>query len=225
MALHNTSLADSFLPGAVETSMDGGAIDVTQVVDELLASLHAGSRAELVFWTEAQLYQWMDEAVKRLAAIAALFVGRNSGLTVPATATYSLPNQLLATLHVSVDQDAIRPANTMELEARDDSYQTTEGTPDAWYQDLLGAGVLGLAPVPDEEIALAEIYTGWPTALDAGQTMLAAPPPIKGYLAMYALGEAYGIEGEMEMPEVAAHCRGRLELYHQLFRAYYGPGI
>jgi hypothetical protein len=24
---------------------------------------------------------------------------------------------------------------------------------------------------------------------------------------------------------VAAHCRGRLELYHQMFQAYYGSGM
>jgi hypothetical protein len=227
MGLLNTGLWDDFLPGDTDTNSDvnAGGIDSAQVIDEALWSLHAATRADLVFWTEAQLLQWLDEAVKRLASIAGVFIGRNVGLTGIGTATAALPIQHIATLHVSVDGVAIRPANTMELEARDEAYQTTQGTPDSWYEDLLGHGVLGLAPVPDAELPLAEIYEGWPTALDIGQTIVAGPAPLKGYLGMCLLAAAYGTEGELEMPDVAAHCRGRVEMYHQMMRSYYGAGF
>jgi hypothetical protein len=226
MALLNTSLWDSILPGATETSSDAGGVDVTQVIDQALWDLHAASRADLVFWTEAQLIQWLDEAVKRLSAIACVFVGRSVTLTVASQAAYTHPSQHVSTLHVSLGTTALRPAATLELEAKDPAYQTTEGTPTHWYEDLLGVGSLALAPVPDEsDVNLARIYEGWPDALDVQQTVVAAPGPLKGYLGMCLLAEAYGIEGEMESPDIAAHCRGRLDLYHALLQHYYGAGV
>jgi hypothetical protein len=226
MALLNTALWDSILPGAAETSSDAGGVDVSAVIDQALWDLHAESRSDLVFWTESQLYQWLDETVKRLSAIACLFVGRSITLTVEGQAGYTQPPQHVSTLHVSLDTEALKPASTLELEAKDPGYQTTQGTPENWYEDLLGLGSLALCPVPDtSDVNLPRIYEGWPDKLEAGQTMLSAPAPMKGYLGMALLAEAYGIEGEMEMPEVAAHCRGRLELYHALFQQYYGRGI
>lgn len=44
-----------------------GEIQTTGVIDQLLPSLHADSRANLYFWSEADLIQWMDEALKGLA--------------------------------------------------------------------------------------------------------------------------------------------------------------
>jgi hypothetical protein len=227
MALLNTSLWDSILPGSTESSVDAGGVDISQVIDQALWDLHAASRADLVFWTEAQLIQWLDEAVKRLASVACVFVGRFTGvLTVDGQAAYAHPPQHVSTLHVSLGTTALRPAATLELEAKDPAYQTTEGTPTHWYEDLLGLGSLGLAPVPDtSDLTIRQIYEGWPAALDPGQTMVAAPAPLKGYLGFYLLSEAYGIEGEMESPDIAAHCRGRLDLYHALLQHYYGKGI
>jgi hypothetical protein len=227
MALLNTSLWDSILPGAAETALDAGGVDVSEVIDQALWDLHAASRADLVFWTEAQLIQWLDEAVKRLASAACVFVGRfTATLTVQGQAGYSHPPQHVSTLHVSLNSTALRPAATLELEAKDPAYQTTQGTPAHWYEDLLGLGSLGLAPVPDtSDVTMPQIYEGWPAALDPGQTMVAAPAPLKGYLSMALLAEAYGIEGEMEAPDIAAHCRGRLDLYRALLQHYYGVGI
>lgn len=224
MALLNTSLWNSFLPGETDTSTDAGGVDITEVIDDGLWALHAASRDDLVFWTETQLIQWIDESVKRLAGIAGVFIGRNAALTVPGSASATLPSQHLSTIHVTVNGVAIRPACTMELEARDPNYLTTPGAPNAWYEDLLGLGVMGLAPVPDAEVPLAEIYNGWPAPLDKLQTVVAGPPPLKGYLAACMLAEAYGTEGEMEMPDLAAHCRGRKALYEQMLTTYYGAG-
>jgi hypothetical protein len=223
MARLNTSVTDAFLPGEVETAQAG--IDIAQVIDDALPALHAASRADLTFWSEVQLVQWLDEAVKRLAAIAAVFIGRNVTVTVPGTATSVLPPQHVVTTHVTVDGVSIRPVGTMELEARDPAYLTTQGTPAWWYEDMLDSGIIGLAPIPDSAVSLAEVYNGFPPPLDLQQTMLDGPPPLKGYLAMCLLAEAYGQEGEMEMPDVAEHCRGRVKLYEQLLERYYGQGI
>jgi hypothetical protein len=229
MSLPDSTLAGSILPGGLSGELPDGSLDTTQVIDELLPSLHAGSRADLTFWTEGDLIQWLDEALKRLARVACVFVGRTASiLTVAGQAAYSLPQRHISTLHVSHLDTAIRPAGTMELEAQNPAYQTAQGTPAYWYEDLQGNAVFCLAPVPDtSDEPLPMIYEGWPDALDAGkqQTMVAAPPPLKGYLAMCVLAAAYGREGEMEMPDVAAHCKERVAMYDQIFQSYYGAGL
>lgn len=232
MSLGNTTLWGDVLPGGpLSGDSQAGDIDTTQVIDELLATLHVNSRAELApWWTEAELIEWMDEALKRLSRVACVFVGRQGSqpLTVATQAQYTLPVQHVATLHVSYGAASLRPANMMELEARDPAFQTTLGTPDHWYEDLLGMAAFGITPVPVlSDIPLPMIYEGWPTALDpgGGQTLVPAPPPLKGYLAMAVIAQAYGAEGEMEAPDIAQHCRGRLDLYETLLQTYYGKGM
>lgn len=222
------TLWGDIVPGGLEGELSDGGIDADQVVDELLPSLHAASAADadLSFWTRNDLIQWMDEGLKRLARKAAVFIGRQASiLSVPGTATYAHPLQHISTLHVSFGSTSLRPAAVIEIEARDPNFVTTPGTPDHWYENLLGQDAIGLTPVPDSEESIPQIYEGWPTALAADQTKAAAPAPVKGYLAMYVLAEAYGREGEMEMPDVAQHCKARVEFYEQIFQRYYGEGM
>lgn len=229
MSLANTTLWDSLLPGGSGTDIADPGIDTTQVIDEALWSLHAGSRADLVFWTAGDLIQWLDEAVKHLSRVACVFVGRDaSTLTVTGQATYPLPDRHVSTLHMSHLTTPMRPAGTMELEARDEAYQTTQGTPAYWYQDLQGGAQFGVAQVPDTTgEPMPVIYQGYPDALDAaGQnTLVPGPPPLKGYLAMCLLSAAYSAEGELESPDIAAHCKMRMKIYEQMFATYYGKGI
>lgn len=230
MPLFDTTLWGDVLPGG-SGEAEGGEIDVTQVIDEALPSLHAGSRATLHHWTEAELLEWLDDGLKRLARLACVFVGRvASTVTVEGLATYALPPRHIATLHVSHVTRPLRPANTIELEALDPDYQTTEATEDSpithWYQDLLNGQYFGVRPVP---VILGEplpmIYEGYPVPIDLGQTLVAAPAPLKGYLTMFLLWRAYSKESETEMPDLAAHSKARCELYEQLFTSYYGRGM
>lgn len=229
MSLLNTTLWGSLLPGGTGTDAPDGSLDTTEVIDHLLPDLHAESRAALTFWAEAELIRWLDEGLKRLSRIACVFVGRDTSiLTVAGQAAYNLPARQVATLHVSLEAAPLRPANMLELEMRDPAFASAEGTPDHWYEDNLGAAKVALAPVPDTvDLSVPVIYAGWPPEIDAGKqnTMVEAPAPLKAYLAMCALAEAYGQEGEMEMPDVAAHCRGRMAMYEQLLASYYGEGI
>jgi hypothetical protein len=228
-SLPNSTLVGSILPGGVGGSTQAGSIDTTQVIDEILPSLHASTRGDLApEWSEGDLIEWMDEAVQRLAAIACVFVGRSTALlTAPATATYPLPSDHLSTLHVTYKTTSLRGASHLQLEGRDANYRTAEGTPLNWYEDLLGLATIALAPVPNDAQALPLVYQGLPPTLDAGKqnTLLAAPSPIKGYLAMAILAGAYGREGELEMPDIADHCRGRLKLYEQSLTSYYGKAL
>ena len=204
-------------------------IDTSAIIQSILPDLHADTVADLTFWTEADLIRWEDEAVKRLARVAAVFVLRDASLiTVAGQAGYNLPPRHVATLHVSLGNQPLRPANMEELEGLDSAFRITPGAPERWYEDKLAAPKVALAPVPDVAFTpLPMVYNSWPPELDVNKvnTTLAAPAPVKGYIAMAVLGAAYQIEGESEMPDVAAHCRGRLDLYEQTFRGYYGRGI
>ena len=81
--------------------------------------------------------------------MAGVFVGRiASTLTVAGQATYALPANHISTLHLSYNTTPLRPANVNELAALDDQFRTAQGTPNAWYQDLLGGNVVGVVKVP-----------------------------------------------------------------------------
>lgn len=204
-----------------------GSLDTTAVVDGLLPSLHSDSRAHLTFWSETDLIRWMDEGLKRLARVCGVFVERDTSLTTSnGVGLYALPERQDATLHVSFDTTPLRPAAMIELEMRDSSFQTATGTPDHWYEDGQGWNV-GVTPVPTSAKALPIIMTCWPQELDIARknTLVQAPAPLSGYLAMYVLSKAYGREGESEMPDLAQHCAARCQMYEQIFQKYYGAGL
>lgn len=204
-------------------------IDTAAVINSILPDLHAEVLTELTFWTESDLIRWQDECVKHLSHLALMFVVRDTTIvTAAAGPRYNLPPRHVTTLHVSLGATPLRPANVEELEGLDPAFQSSQGTPERWYEDKIGTPELALAPVPDTGgVAVPVVYSSWPPEIDVNKvnTTLAAPAPLKGYMAMAILSEAYGSEGEAEMPDVAAHCRGRLALYEQLFQGYYGKGI
>lgn len=209
-------------------------IDTAAVIDGVLADLHADTRANLGFWTGVELIRSLDEALKRLSRLAAIFVLRDaSTITEGGTAAYALPARHVATLHVSWGRVPLRPANMLELEGRDPAFESTPGQPTHWYEDLLAASKIALAAVPPTGLGgygareLAMIYNSWPPEQDTAElnTQVLGPLPLKGYLAMAVLAAAYGAEGESEMPDVAEHCRGRMFLYEATFAQYYGKGL
>jgi len=204
-----------------------GSIDTVAVIDELLPSLHADTRANLVYWTEADLINWMDEGLKRLARLCGVFIERDTSIsTVNGTGVYALPERQDTTLYVSFGTTPLRPAAMIELEMRSATFQTDSGTPDHWYEDAQGWNV-GITPVPTTAVSLPLIMACWPPTLDVSKvnTLVQAPAPLAGYLTMYVLAKAYGREGESEMPDVAQHCQARCEMYEGIFEHYYGAGL
>jgi hypothetical protein len=200
-------------------------INTTAVINGILPDLHAASSADLVFWDPTDLIRWTDECVKQLGRLAPVFALRDTSLTtVPGTAAYDLPARHIATIHVSVGQTSLRPANVAELEGLDPAFRTTAGPPRRWYEDVLPVPSIALAPVPIAAATIPVVYASFPPEVDVNSvnTSVPAPPPVQGYIANYILAEAFQKEGESEMPDVAAHCRGRLALYEQAFQQYFG---
>lgn len=227
MGLFDSELWGSALPGGLAINLTAGSIDTRAVVDSALPLLHADTRANLTFWSETDLIEWMDEGLKRLSRVAGVFVEMDSSInTVNGTATYALPERHNASLYISYGNAPLRPASMIELEMRDAAFQTTTGTPDHWYEDGQGPNV-GLSPVPTSAVNVPLVMSCWPPVLDDAQLnrLVQAPAPLAGYLLMYTLSKAYGREGESEMPDVAAHCSARCDMYTQMFTKYYGAGL
>lgn len=207
-----------------------GELNTVTVLAQLLPMLHADTMADLSYWTQADLIDWMDEGLKRLARVAAWDVEQDTSITTAnGVAAYALPERQDATLYVSLGNPGVtplRPASMIELEARNAAFQSTPGTPDHWYEDGQGDNV-ALTPVPTTAGPVTLVMSAWPPALDAAQvnTLVQAPAAFAGYLTFYALQNAYGREGESEMPDVSAHCAERCGMYEKLFTHYFGPGI
>jgi hypothetical protein len=215
----------SLLPGEADTNVAGSLIDQTVITAFLLPVLHSDTTANLVFWSTAELIQWIDAGVKRLARLAGLFIGRSvDGATAIGTATYPLPSQFLSTRHVSYNGAPLRPANTAELEARDPSFSTTPGTPARWYQDTLGEATVGLAPVPIAVAPLWLIYHGWPQTVDIGLVHTTIPLPwcLEGAIELYVIAQAYSKEGDAYAPDIAKHATDIAALYEAAAAGYWG---
>jgi len=202
-----------------------GEINTSTVLDNLLPDLHSDSYANLTFWTQAQLIDFEDQGAKQLSRAAMLFVERDtSKTTIIGGRTYSLPARHNATVHVSYGSTPLRPATTIEMEARDPAFETTAGDPDHWYEDNLDATIIGLAPVPNAAGSLPMICSVYPPDL-ATTPLLQAPAPVAIYLTYYVLAKAYGKESETEEPDLAQHCAAKAALMEQLFLHYYGEGL
>lgn len=204
-----------------------GEINSEAMLAELLPSLHADSFAHLNFWTQADLINHTDEACKRLARICTMFVVRDTSITTAGgTAIYSLPSSQVSTIHISLNTSPLRPAAVIDLESRDEQFQSTPGTPDHWYEDDLMLNTVGLVPVPTAAANLPVICSQYPPDLDVAQenVLVQAPAPVGIYLSFAVLGALYGEEGESEQPDLAKHCAARAGMLEQVFQQYFGKG-
>ena len=127
---------------------------------------------------------------------------------------------------MSLGTGALCPAAVIDLEARDEQFQSTSGTPDHWYEDDLALGTIGLCPVPTAVAQVNSINSVYPLDLDVAlvNTLLQAPAPLAIYLMFSVLAAVYGEEGEAEQPDLAQHCQGRADMLTQVFQSYYGKG-
>lgn len=202
-----------------------GEIDTQAMLTALLPTLHSDSFADLTYWSQSDLVNHTDEAVKKLSRSAMVWINRDTSITtVAGTGTYTLPADAENTIHASLATTPLRAAAVMDLEAGDENFQSTLGTPDHWYEDDLTLGTIGLCPVPTAAAPVNTINTVYPPDLDTGlvNTLVQAPAPLAIYLSFAVLAAVYGVEGESEQPDLAKHCQGRADMLTQVFQSYYG---
>lgn len=209
------------------------SISVNDLITNLLGPLHSDSTANLVFWSDAELTRFFDEAVKSHARKAGVFIVRDitSVTLVQGTAVYDAPARHISTLYVALDGVPLIASSSSELELLDDNYKTTQATADSpiayWYADKEGVNKIGFYPVPNAAAAGKHpelIINQFPAELDEAHSNTTIPVPActGDYLEAVVLGEAYSKESDARLPETSAGMKGLAALYEQLDRDLYG---
>jgi hypothetical protein len=206
-------------------------VDADQVIAELLPAFGASSLSDLTWASQTELYQWADEALKRLSHRAGVFVERDTTTNVTAPdGSYPVPAAHIDTIHVALltfnpaAALSLRATTVEELAALDATWPLTSGAVERFSMDQGPEGFITIYRLPLVSGNLAWIFHKFPTAIQAGQTAIAAPSPIGDYLAYAMLGEARRKESEAAMPEVADHCDQMMALMEEVVTAYWGPG-
>lgn len=198
-----------------------GFINASLVVGDLWAPLNARGPADAVFWTEDELYNWIDEGVKRFARKHAAFVVYDQSLDAATDqAAYTLPAAHILTFQADLNGKTLRARNVQEMEALDSRWTTAAAAePRAFLLDTRGLLELTLAPPPDvtfngQDIGL--VMAELPAAITRTTAILAAPPALREYFTFYALGEARAKESNASMDETAAWYRSLVDLIDQV---------
>lgn len=199
----------------------GTLIDLRDSLSDLYPQLLASGASDLIYWTEDELYRYFDDAAKRLARNAGVFVERNTSITtVIDTGTYNLPAKQISTIHVSFDDSALRAASVQEFEALDETWQDADyDTPARWAQIV---ETIALYPPPDAAETLAIVRHVFPAAVSPTQQMISAPVVLRDYFRYFAQAAARGKESKGAMPEVAAWLGQLSGMYEDVARSYWG---
>lgn len=200
-------------------------VDARDILTELYPQLAASGASDLVYWTEDELYRYVDDAGKRLARNVGCFVQRDTSLTAQVgVAEYADPERHLSTIHVSLADESLREATVQELEAESDAWALDSGSPDRWLQ-LRGQNTLRLYRQPDagaDGDAIAIIEHVFPADVDAAAPELDVPLVLRDYFRFHAEAAARGKESKAAMPEVSQWLRQLTDMYENVARTYWG---
>lgn len=206
-------------------------VNFAQVLGDLYPRLNATSQTDAVYWNDAEIYQWFDEATQRLARSAGVFVARDTSISVVnSQGAYDLPSDQISTIQADLAGVVLRPRTVEELEALDADWPAAIGppSPSAFVQNVLGVGVVALYPAPgaaDSGNTLALVIHVAPATVSASNTLLSAPSVLQDYFGFYALAEARAKESRGAMPEVADWLRSVTALYEQAIEGYWGEAM
>lgn len=200
-------------------------MDIANAIAACWPHLNATGAGDAMFWTEAELYAWADEELKRIARAAPVFVETASTALVGGTGRYSLPARHLATVEAVAISQTMRASSIEEFSAGDVAWATrTTAQPRHYAQDENGLDGITLYPVPDGTMAgnLATVYAQYPAAVSAGSSTITAPEVLRDAFMFAALAGARGKETPSAMPEVAEWCAGVTGLYRQTVSEVWG---
>lgn len=217
-------LALLFAPQPAPPSLE--FINLALVLREVYPALNAAGPNDLVFWSETELYEYLDESQSRLARTCGVFVKRDTSVTSEAnTGTYALPADHVSTVQADLGGVVLRARTVHELEALDALWPATVGEPAAFVQDLMGLGEIVLYPAPSAEygaVALGLVERVLPPALSSSNGALAAPTCIQEYFVLSAIAAARGKQSKAEMPDVAAWLQKITGTMEQAMTEYWG---
>jgi hypothetical protein len=180
--------------------------------------------------TSDELFQYADDAAKRLARTTALFltydasIGANVG-----QATYALPAGFVfsesAWLNYGASTQQLRPTSAAELWALDQAWPATNGYTTRISFDAADANHAVLYPIPAAGGAtLAQIIGVVPPTITSGASTLAVPEVVQDFVTCALIAGARSKESDSAMPEVSAHLAERMAMLEKVFQAYWGTG-
>lgn len=201
-------------------------VNLAVMAKDLWPPLNAVSEADAIFWSEAELYQWINDAVNRLADNAPLFVVYDQSLAAATgVGAYAQPSKFIATLQADLAGTVLRARNVQQLEALDDNWPTSAGTPEAFALDSQGERQLRLyktPSAPSNGLLVGQVMQTLPATVNASNAILAAPTCLREYLSFSALAEARAKETRAQMPEISAWLRGLVGMMDKAIVGYWG---
>jgi hypothetical protein len=103
-------------------------IDLGGTIRAAFPALGGRSEAQIVFWTEAELYGFANEAAKRLAK-SGLWAKRVPISFSVSQSQAALPPDVISLIHATWESTAILPMSELELSALDEGWSTRVANP------------------------------------------------------------------------------------------------
>jgi hypothetical protein len=210
------------------------ACDVANSVADIWFRLGFLSAAELAtnaLWlTLTELYQFGDDAAKRLSHSAAVFLVVDASINVlAATPSYPLPAAHVFTVmawivYSGAPVQILRPTSVGQLFALDANWAATTGSPTRVSLDAAPVGNATLYPIPIAIGTLDQICQEFP-AIAYGSSSVPVCPLLQDYFSYALLAGALDKESDNAKPEVAMHCQERMKLYEAVAVHLWGPGV
>jgi len=172
-----------------------------------------------------ELYQFADEAAKKIAYQSGVFLTLDASITVtPGTAVYELPATHVYTLAAALGNAPLRITPVRDLWALDANWAATSGPSTRCSFDAGSVGTISLYPSPTAGGSLNQVCQEFPPQVQAGASAIALPTVLQDFLSYAMLAGARGKESEAAMPEMAAHFAERCALYEQIIEHLWGAG-
>jgi len=175
--------------------------------------------------TPAELYQFADDAAKKIAYEAGVLITVDSSVTVTAgTATYSLPAAHVFTVAAALGSSLLRLTSVRDLWALDAAWQGTAGAAARASLDAGGVGTITLYPNPNAGGTLQQVCQMYAQTVTPGTSALPLATVLQDYFSYRMLEGARSKESEERMEEMGQHFQARAEMYEQIMEQYWGPG-
>lgn len=206
-------------------------MDWTTLTPWIIGSLNVASLAELTDWTEAELFQYAEEAFHDIGGRYLLIAAFDATTALVADqAIYPVPDQHIVTLYAAADGVRLEAAGVAEMEALDDDWEeaASAAAPTRWIGNALGLAFLRVYPPKNAAGILTLIFQMHPPDMPVPATgeplEIKMPAPIGDYLATKSLEAARRRQGDGQMLDAAQALNNLGTIYEKVMQAYWGSG-
>lgn len=210
-------------------------MDISTVMPMLYAELNSAGAGDLIFWDEDELYRYADRKLQEISRKLMLFVDVQTAtpgvgdLAIDLAHTGDAPpvdTRFCSLIHAAYSGATLTPATLAEIEALEANWQATAaGVTQYWIGDYLGAGMVGLYPVPAAATPVTVIAQRSAPEVTVDTPTVDAPDALADLLHMRALAEARRKRSDAWMPEAAQLADQIGDVLEKAFTAYYGEAL